>query len=117
MPAYKPDKLDLTIYQGADWVESLRVHQGDISSSVQNLTGYSATLTVKAKPGDSTALLTLTSSSGISLGGTAGTITLSQTAAQVNAYSWTAGQYELALTDASGITSILLYGSVKVVQF
>jgi hypothetical protein len=117
MPAYKPDKLDLTIYQGANWVESLRVHTGDISSAVQNLTGYSATLTVKANPGDTSALLTLTSSAGIALGGTAGTITISQTTAQVNAYSWTQGQYELALTDVSGVTSILLYGSVKVVVF
>jgi hypothetical protein len=117
MPAYTPDKLDLTIYGNASWTETLRLHVGNASSSVQNLTGYSASFVVKAQPGDSTALLTLSSGSGITLGGSAGTIVLSRSKAQVDAFTWTDGEYELTLTDASGNTSVILYGSVKVVTF
>jgi hypothetical protein len=117
MPAYTPDKLDLTIYQNASWTETLRLHVGNADSAVQNLTGYTASFTVKANPGDGTALLTLSSGSGITLGGSAGTIVLSRSLAQVNAFTWTDGEYELTLTDGSGNTSLLLYGSVKVVTF
>jgi hypothetical protein len=119
MPAYIPDRFDLTAYQNATWTETFRIHQGSATSAVQNLTGYSAQLIVKAKPGDSTTLLSLTSGNGLTLGGTAGTITLTQSAAAVNAFSWSSAEYELLLTDSSSpaVTSVILYGSVKVVAF
>jgi hypothetical protein len=117
MPSYVPSKLDLTAYQNATWTETLRLHQGDASSAVVNLTGYTATMTVKAAAGDTTPLLTLTSSSGITLGGTAGTITIKRSPAQVNVFTWSHGEYELTLTDTNGDTSMLLYGSVQVIQF
>ena len=117
MPSYVPSKLDLTAYQNATWTETLRLHQGDASSAVVNLTGYTASLVIKAKAGDTTPLLTLTNTSGITLGGSAGTITIKQSPAQVNAYQWTHGEYELTLTDTSNDTSMLLYGSVQIIQF
>ena len=117
MSSYLPSKLDLTVYENSTWVENLVLHTGDATSAVQNLTGYTATLTVKAHAGDTTNLLALTSSSGITLGGSAGTITITQSKATVDAYTWTSGEYELAITDSAGVTSILLFGNVQVVTF
>jgi len=117
MSAYIPDRFDLTLYQNATWTETFRLHVGSASSAVQDLTGYSAQFIVKANPGDASPLLSLTSPTGIVVGGTAGTITLTQSVSVVNAYQWTAGEYELLVTDPSGVTSVVLYGSVKVVTF
>ena len=117
MLANTPDRLDLTIYQNGAWQETFRFHQGDTDSAVVNLTGYTAALTVKAEPGDTTSLLSLTSSAGLTMGGTAGTITINQSASQINAYTWTRGLYELVVTDGSATPCVVLYGEIQLVQF
>jgi len=93
------------------------LHQGDVTDPVVNLTGYTATLTIKDKQSDETPLLTLTSSSGITLGGTAGTITILQSATQTAAYSWVNGEYRLKLSAGSGDTDTYLYGTVTIERF
>jgi hypothetical protein len=62
-------------------------------------------------------LLTLTNGSGITVGGTAGTITILQTAAQTAAYDWASGEYRLTLGASGGDTDVYLYGSVTVERF
>lgn len=114
--SYQPARLNLDLYQNASWTKTLTLHQGDASSAVVNLTGYTASLVVKDTPGGTT-LLTLTSSDGITLGGTVGTITLSRTQAQVNALTFEHGVYELTLTSSGGATDVLVYGDLKVVRF
>lgn len=49
-----------------------------------NLTGYTARMQVRAKPETTPAILSLTSSAGITLGGAAGTIALALTATQLD---------------------------------
>jgi len=90
-----------------------------------DLTNYSAALTVKDTDSGAyttpaaTPLLSLTSpSGGITLGGTAGTLTVVQTATQTSAYTWASGDYRLTLTAGSGgDTDVYLYGSVTVERF
>jgi hypothetical protein len=99
------------------------LYQGDTSGAVVNLTGYTAKLEVKdvgaslyAQPSTSK-LLTLTENSGITLGGSAGTITVLQSAAQTTAYTWATGEYRLTLTAPGGDTNVYLYGDVTVERF
>lgn len=114
--SFDPARLDLDIYEHATWSKTLTLHTGDSSSAVTDLTGYTATFTVKDTEGGTT-LMTLTNGSGVTLGGTAGTITLTRTLSEVTAITWSAGVYELTLTSAGGIADVLIYGQVKVVRF
>ena len=114
----QPARYNFTVQQGATWRQVFTMHQGDTSSAVVNLTNYTATLTIKDKPADSTALATLsTSNGGIVLGGTLGTITVLQTATQTNAYTWANGEYRLLLTAPGGDTNEILFGTVTLERF
>jgi hypothetical protein len=90
------------IYAGANWDKTLQV---TIDGTPVNWTGYSARMQVKQYE-SSAAVLTLTSGSGITLGGSAGTIALSMTAAQTNILP---GRYmfDLELTVGTNVTRIL----------
>ena len=106
-----PGTYNLTVYQGADFDRTFTVTQG---ASALNLTGYTSAMQVR-EAADSTAyLLSLTSGSGITLGGTAGTIAVAITSAQSSALSAGSYAYDLELIAGSQITR-LLQGSVNVV--
>lgn len=114
----EPARYNFKVRQGVTWRQVFTFHQGDTASSVVNLTNYTASLTIKDKPSDSTPLATLTSANGgILLGGTAGTITVLQTAAQTTAYTWVNGEYRLTLTAPGGDTNLILYGTINVDRF
>lgn len=120
----QPDHYNFVVRQGATWRTVLTLYQAGTSGPVVNLTGWNATLEVKDNgqsgmydPTSSTPLLTLTNGNGITLGGTAGTITILQTATQTAAYNWAAGDYRLTLGPTGGDTDVYLYGSVKVERF
>ena len=83
-----------------------------INGSAVNLTGYSATMNVRKVAG-STAILTLTNGSGITLGGALGTVTIALTPAQTDAFA--AGEYYYDVELSSGGNDIdFLEGSFKV---
>ena len=106
-----PGTYNLTVYQGADFDRTFTVTQ---SGTALNLTGYTSAMQVR-EAADSTAyLLSLTSASGITLGGTAGTIAVAITSAQSSALSAGSYAYDLELIAGSQITR-LLQGSVNVV--
>ena len=106
-----PGTYNLTVYQGADFDRTFTVTQ---SGTALNLTGYTSAMQVR-EAADSTAyLLSLTSGSGITLGGTAGTIAVAITSAQSSALSAGSYAYDLELIAGSQITR-LLQGSVNVV--
>ena len=79
-----------------------------------NLTGFTASFVVKDKPGGST-VATLTSGSGITLGGTAGTIVINRTPSQTTAWKLDRGAYELTVTSSGGDARVLLQGSIELV--
>jgi hypothetical protein len=71
------ERIDLRIDQGADWSQTWTLIDSD--GDPVNLTGGTAAFQVREKPADQggSALLSLTSGSGITLGGTAGTVAVS----------------------------------------
>lgn len=105
-----PGTYNITCPQGATWDKTFTVTVG---GSALNLTGYTAAMQVRESADASSALISLTNSSGITLGGSAGTIqvVISSTASA----ALTAGSYsyDLELNSGSTITR-LLEGSFNV---
>jgi hypothetical protein len=105
-----PGTYNFTLYQGADWDRTFTITQ---SGTALNLTGYTASMQIR-EAADSTAyLLSLTSGSGITLGGTAGTVAVAITSAQSSAITAGSFAYDLELLSGSQVTR-LLQGAVNV---
>lgn len=105
-----PGTYNFTLYQGADWDRTFTITQ---SGTALNLTGYTASMQIR-EAADSTAyLLSLTSGSGITLGGTAGTVAVAITSAQSSAITAGSFAYDLELISGSQVTR-LLQGAVNV---
>ncbi len=99
-----PGTYNITCPQGATWDKTFTV---SIGGTALNLTGYTAAMQVREAAGASTTLVSLTNGSGITLGGTAGTIgvVISSTAsAAISAGSYS---YDLELNSGSTITRLL----------
>ena len=96
---------NLIIDQGATWNITLTYKNSD--GSPINLTGYTAALQLRTSYDASSAALSLSSGSGIVLGGTAGTIAVTATATQTG--SLTAGEYvyDLEITSSSVVTRLV----------
>lgn len=77
-----------------------------------SLVGATASFVIKDKPGG-TAVATLTGGSGITLGGSAGTIVIAQTPSQTSAWKIDKGSYELTVTFSGGQAVTLLEGTVE----
>ena len=79
-----------------------------------NLTGYTAQVRILDRSGG-TVLATLDTSSGITLGGSAGTIKVDKTASQMATWKLNGrGAYDLSVTSGSGISTTLLQGSLEI---
>ena len=103
---------DLCIPAGASFS---RVIRWKADGANVNLTGYAARMQIRPTAASATTTLSLTTeNSRITLGGTAGTITLSISATDTAAI--TAGRYvyDLELVSAGGIVTRLLQGVVTV---
>ena len=104
--------------QGATYVGPTYLFE-DSASVAQDLTGWTASMKIRTSPYGSgsnpgTVLLTLANGSGITLGGTAGTIFVSITKAQTLALPFGTYWYDLLLTDASGNAFKLVSGPLVV---
>jgi hypothetical protein len=108
---------DFVIYQGADWGITLT---WTAYGSLVDLTGWHAHLQVRPGFASQTpaVLINLTDpSGGITLGGTAGTISLALSAAQTAALSFASpAVYDLKMTNPSGSVTRLLQGAVTLSQ-
>jgi hypothetical protein len=112
-----PAKRNFTIWRGGTWRESLTLYDGTTNADPpRDLTGYDASMRVEGS--DGTDLFTLTTtpspSGSITLGGTAGTVTLLIDAATTAALTWTAARYELFLIDPVSEVQPLLWGGLTV---
>ena len=108
-----PGNYDITIYQGTSY--SQQFTWKDQSNALVNLTGYSARMMARTSIDAAAPFITLTTAnSGIVLGGSAGTITLSMSDTQTSALASTSGVYDLELIDGSGKVSRLLQGNLFV---
>ena len=113
-----PGTWNPSIYAGQDWERILTVA---IGGTAVNLTGYTARMMARSDYTASTATLSLTTGgSGITLGGTAGTITLGQTAAQTAslgsalANAQTQLVYDLELVSSGTVVTRLVQGVITV---
>lgn len=85
----------------------------DSSGDLVDLGGYSAKLQLRDSITNAL-ILELTSSSGLTLGGSAGTITWQMTTAQTIALPTGSLAYDLRMTNGTGVVTFLLYGYVTV---
>jgi hypothetical protein len=107
-----PGTYDITCYQGADYDQEFAVTQG---GTALNWTNFSARMQVREAADSSATLLSLTSGSGIVLGGTAGTISVTITNAQSAAIPSGSFAYDLELVAGAGQITRILQGSFNVV--
>ena len=99
---------DLTADQGATF-GAVFTWLGSDQETPVNITGYSAAMQVRSQAGNLLASFTTTAGS-IALGGSAGTITLSASPSVTNGWTFSAGVYDLQLTDETGDVITLLAG-------
>lgn len=86
----------------------------DSTGALVNLTGYTARMQIRQTVSNDTVLLSLTTENGrISLGGAAGTITLTLDAATSAGITFSRGVYDLELIHG-GVVTRLLEGQVDV---
>ena len=103
----------LNIEQGATFTRTITWK--DSTGAPVNLTGYTARMQIRERVESSTALVSLTSSSGITLGGVAGTIVITITSTQTDSLpNMKKGVYDLELVSSGGVVTRLLQGEVVV---
>lgn len=103
--------LNLTLAQGSTW--SVTLTYKDANGAAINLSGYSAAMQVRVSHAATSTVLSLTSGSGITLGGAAGTITISVTAIATAAIEAGTYVYDLELVTGATVTR-LIEGSLTV---
>jgi hypothetical protein len=106
---FEPGTLNLTMYQGASWDYTLT---WTTSGSPVNLTNYTARMDVRVSHDAPHTVLELTSGSGITLGGTAGTILLE--ASPTTTAGVASGQYvyDLELVSPGSAVTRLVEGTL-----
>lgn len=106
-----PGYLDLDCWQGANFDYQLT---WTVAGSAVNVTGYSARMQVRQYADSTATVLSLVNGTGITLGGTAGTIALSAVATATSAVE--AGQYvyDLELVSGAGYVTRLVEGNFVV---
>lgn len=102
------------IEQGATFGHTLTLK--DSSGSVVNLTGYTAAeMDLRLNPDSTTSVATLTVANGrITLGASAGTVTLNISASDTAALTASEGVYDLEITDAQSNIFRILEGTYTI---
>lgn len=109
-----PGRYDMTVYQGATFNRVFTWQVGTPAANV-NLTGYTARMQLRSNPAATTSVLELTTTNGrISLGGSAGTVTLALTPTETAALPADQYAYDLELIAGNGEVTRLLEGFVTV---
>jgi hypothetical protein len=102
-----PGRLDMTCYQGASFDYTLTWQSG---GTPVNLSGYTARMQVRDGFDAGSAVVSLTSGTGITLGGTAGTILVALTptqTAEIDGTPSTQYLYDLELVSGSTVTRLV----------
>jgi len=102
-----PGNLNLTMYQGASWDYTLT---WQTNGTPVNITNYSARMQVRVQHKSSTTVFAITSGTGITLGGTAGTILLEALPATTAAIGAAQYVYDLELVSPAGAVTRLVEG-------
>lgn len=105
-----PAKHDIVAYQGATYNLTLTWTVDDVPV---DLTNYTAAMQVRKDTSSTGTILDLSTDGGITLGGTAGTISINVSAATMGAASPGHYLYDLELDSGSEVTR-LVYGSFRI---
>lgn len=108
------ERYDLSTYKQESLNLTATLYVDDAATTPWNLTGYTAALRIMDKPAGNV-IATLTDGAGITLGGSAGTITVARTPAQVQAWKIAKGAYDLTVTSTGNQTTLVLHGELEVV--
>lgn len=104
---------DFEIEQGASF--RLQFAWKDSAGTAVNLTGYTARMQVRASTSAPDVLLELTTVNGyITLGGIAGTVTLTLPATVTAGLDWRRGKYDLELVATDALVTRFMQGQVSV---
>jgi hypothetical protein len=103
--------LDFTIEQGATFNLLMT---WKIDNVAVNLTGYTARLQARVDVEDTETVLSLTTGSGITLGGALGTISLDRTATQTAVLPTGEFVYDLELQSGGGVVTRLVQGQLTI---
>lgn len=106
------EQYSYTIDQGADWY--LTITYKDSNGTAINLTGYTAAMQFRLTSSSTTAALSLTSSSGITITAATGTLAIHATAAQTGAMNAAKYDYDLEITSSTGVVTRLIQGNATV---
>jgi len=105
------EQYSYIIDQGADWY--LTITYKDSAGTAINLTGYTAAMQFKLTA-SSTAALSLTNTSGITITAATGTLAIHATAAQTGALGAFTYDYDLEITSSAGVVTRLIQGVATV---
>jgi hypothetical protein len=106
----QPGSLDFLIPKGSTFSRTLT---WKVSGSPVNLTDYTARMQARTSAASSTTVLDMTTGNGkITLGGTAGTITLSLSASETAAITQSTLAYDLELVSVGGVVTRLVEGQI-----
>lgn len=103
---------DIIIEQGATFI--MNATWKDSTGAVINLTGYSARMQIRSDYNSDEALVSLTDSSGITLGGAAGTIAIQIADTVTQTLTSQKAVYDLELISSGGIVTRLLQGDATI---
>jgi len=109
--SYSAGPVHFTIDCYSQFVSTITWYTNTAKTTAKNITGYTARMAIRRKQSDSSALADLTSSSGITLGGSAGTIVITLTKDQTAAITPGPGVWDLELIDGSGIVTRFVEGT------
>lgn len=105
-------QYNVEIDQGADWFLNVTYEQP--AGTPVNITGYTSALQLRSLPTDTTAVLSLSTGSGITITGSTGLVAVHATAAQTRAIDEGVYYYDLEITSQSGIVTRLIQGQAYV---
>jgi len=109
-----PKKLNIDVYSG-DTFTLPTITWKDSNAALIDLTSYTALMEVKLTAATTSAQASITESTGITLGGAAGTVIATLTPA-MTALITDGAVYDLQVTSASSVTTTLVYGTVTWTQ-
>ena len=105
-------RLNAVIEQGSKFNPVLTLT--DSTSTLINLTGYTARMQIRETVDAATTIASLTTENGgITLGGAAGTVTLYISGSDTAAFDFEVAVYDLELVDGSGDVQRWVYGDVS----
>lgn len=107
----KPGYLDLDCYQGASWDYQLT---WTVGGSAVNLTGYGARMQVRETADSTATVFSISAGTGITLGGTAGTISLAASSTATTALPDGQFVYDLEMVSGAGYVTRLVEGNFVV---